>query len=87
MRILVAEDQAMARLILTSHLAAWGHEVVETADGQEALDHIKSAPDEIDMLITDWSMPRLDGLELSKLVRSLSNTSRYIYIILLTSHG
>jgi putative two-component system response regulator len=87
MRILVAEDQALARLILTSHLSNWGHEVVETADGQEALDYISGAPDEIDMLITDWSMPRLDGLELSQMVRNLYSSSNYIYIILLTSHG
>ena len=87
MRILVAEDQEMARLILTSHLNSWGHEVVEAADGQEALNSIISAPDEIDMLITDWNMPRMDGLELSSLVRNLSNNSHYIYIILLTSHG
>ena len=86
MRILIAEDQALARLILTSHLRNWGHEVVETVDGQEALDYIIGAPDEIDMLITDWSMPRMDGLELSNTVRSLSSGSRYIYIILLTSH-
>lgn len=85
MRILVAEDQALARLILTSHLSNWGHEVVETVDGQEALDYINRAPDEIDLLITDWSMPRLDGLELSNRVRNLS--SHYIYIILLTSHS
>ncbi|MDR2725076.1 MAG: response regulator [Candidatus Adiutrix sp.] len=87
MRILVAEDQALARLILTGHLRNWGHEVVETVDGQEALNHIISARNEIDMLITDWSMPRLNGLELSNLVRNLSSNSRYIYIILLTSHS
>jgi len=87
MRILVAEDQALARLILTSQLSNWGHEVIETADGREALDYLSGAPDEIDMLITDWSMPRLDGLELSSLVRNLYSGSHYIYIILLTSHG
>ena len=87
MRILVAEDQALARLVLTSHLRNWGHEVVETVDGQEAMDYVLKAPNEIDMLITDWSMPRLDGLELSQLVRSLSSSFHYIYIILLTSHS
>jgi len=87
MRILVAEDQALARLVLTTHLSNWGHEVVETADGREALDYIIGAPDEIDLLITDWSMPRLDGLELSNMVRNLYSGSHYIYIILLTSHG
>ena len=87
MRILVAEDQALARLVLTSYLRNWGHEVIETTDGQEALDYIASAPEKTDMLITDWSMPRLDGLELSKMVRGLSSDFHYIYIILLTSNS
>ncbi|GHV56929.1 two-component system response regulator [Deltaproteobacteria bacterium] len=87
MRILIAEDQALARLILSTHLQGWAHEVVEAADGEEALRYIEGGNDEIDMLITDWSMPRLDGLELAHRVRGLSSHSRYIYIILLTSHG
>ena len=87
MRILIAEDQALARLILSTHLQGWGHEVVETADGLEAFEYVTQNDGEIDMLITDWSMPRLDGLELAHRVRSLSDYSKYIYIILLTGHG
>ena len=87
MRILIAEDQALARLILSTHLQSWAHEVVDAGDGEAALSYIEGADNEIDMLITDWSMPRLDGLELAHRVSSLSTRSRYIYIILLTSHG
>ena len=86
MRILIADDQAMARLVISTHLRDWGHEVVETTDGQEALNYIVNGGGDIDMLITDWSMPRLDGLELARRVRSLSSHSRYIYVILLTGH-
>lgn len=87
MRVLIAEDQAIARLLLSDHLQKWGHEVVETVDGQEAFEYIIDNDGEIDMLITDWSMPRLDGLELAHRVRNLSDYSKYIYIILLTGHG
>ena len=87
MRILIAEDQDMARLILATHLRKWGHEVLEARDGREALDHIVREPESFDMLITDWSMPRMDGVELASRVRELSNASQYIYIILLTGRG
>lgn len=87
MRILIAEDQAVARLVLSTHLNNWGHEVVEAVDGQDALECFIANDGEIDMLITDWSMPRLDGLELASRVRNLSDHSKYIYIILLTGHG
>lgn len=87
MRILIADDQAIARLVLGTHLRNWGHEVVEAVDGMEAFEYVTQSDEEIDMLITDWSMPRLDGLELAHRVRNLSDYSRYIYIILLTGHG
>ncbi|UQZ90386.1 response regulator [Deltaproteobacteria bacterium Smac51] len=86
MRILIAEDQQITRLVLNTHLTGWGHQVIEASDGQEALDLISAENAEIDMLITDWGMPRLDGLELAQRVRELSADSKYIYIILLTNH-
>ncbi len=85
MRIVIAEDQEMGRLILAGHLRQYGHEVIETCDGQEALQAIMESPDTIDMLITDWSMPVMDGVELARKVRELSQHSQYIYIILLTA--
>ncbi len=85
MRIVIAEDQEMGRLILAGHLRQYGHEVIETCDGQEALQAIMESPDTIDMLITDWSMPVMDGVELARKVRELSQNSQYIYIILLTA--
>lgn len=87
-KILIADDQDMARLVLRSHLKAWGHEVVEATDGNEAYDYIVSNDGGIDLLITDWGMPQLDGLELAHRVRGLSSRSEtYIYIILLTGHN
>lgn len=87
MRILIAEDQQMARLILATHLRSWGHYVIETANGNEALQAIIDNPNSVDMLITDWGMPIMDGVELARQVRTLSDTHQYIYIILLTGRG
>ncbi len=87
MRIIIAEDQEMGRLILARHLRRMGHEVIECVNGQEALDVISNDIKNVDMLITDWMMPVMDGIELAKKVRRLSKDSHYIYIILLTGRS
>ena len=82
MKILIAEDEKTSRKILEKTLTKAGHDVVAVEDGLKALASIqKEAPD---MLITDWMMPDLDGLELCRRVRAL-NLSSYVYIILLTA--
>lgn len=68
-----------------------GHTVSEATNGQEALNCLTmnmSAPDaeKIGMLITDWDMPIMDGVELAKQARALRETL-YLYIILLTGKG
>lgn len=87
MHILIAEDQEMSRTILANHLRSWGHQVIEAADGAEALSFLAKINFNIDMLITDWGMPNIDGLELARQVRELSSAGQYIYTILLTGHG
>lgn len=82
MKILIAEDEKISRRILETTLIKVGHDVVAVEDGVRALESIqKEAPD---MLITDWMMPKLDGLELCRRVRAL-NLSSYVYVILLTA--
>ena len=87
MHILIAEDQHVARVILATHLREWGYEVTETSNGIEALEYLVGNKLNIDMLITDWSMPQMDGIELARRVRALSESSQYIYTILLTGKG
>jgi len=82
MKVLIAEDDKTSRMILERILTKNGHRVIAVEDGLKALASIeKEVPD---MLITDWMMPDLDGLELCLRVRAL-NLSRYVYIILWTA--
>ena len=85
MNILVAEDQETSRYIISSQLRNWGHNVVEVDNGEAALAHIAGSPKNIvDVLITDWNMPLMDGVELARQVRRITRKSGYVYIILLT---
>ncbi len=82
MKILIAEDDLVSRKMLERILTGDGHTVTAVEDGVKALAAMgKETPD---MLITDWMMPDVDGLELSWRVRALDLPS-YVYIILLTA--
>jgi diguanylate cyclase (GGDEF)-like protein len=83
MRILIAEDDPVSCRLLTANLTKWGHEVVVTRNGTEALHALQT--DEAPMLaILDWMMPGLDGVEICRRLRQ-ENNGMAAYIILLTS--
>lgn len=82
MKILIAEDDRFQRTLLRKILEKWDHEVTETVDGVEALSEIKEG--DYPIVITDWIMPNMDGIELVRKIRSLPK-GEYIYIIIMTS--
>jgi len=81
-RILVVDDSALQRRIVTLKLIKWGFKVFEADSGQKALEICQA--EEIDLIISDWVMPKMDGLEFCENFRQL-NRERYGYFILLTS--
>ncbi len=85
MRILIAEDDAVSRRVLETTLVRWGHEVVVTCDGTEALATMQRA-DAPALAILDWMMPGMEGVEVCRKIRQLP-TPTAPYIILLTAKG
>jgi len=83
MRILIAEDDTTSRNVLFTVLKKDGYDVVETVNGAEAWDKLQQ-PNAPPLVILDWMMPELDGMEVVRLVRSLQ-THRQPYIIMLTA--
>jgi len=81
--ILVAEDDAVTLKMLQHFLEKWGHTVIPTQNGSDALDAFLAS--EVDIVITDWMMPVMDGIELIRQLRRQSNDVPFIYIILLTT--
>jgi len=85
MSILVAEDDAATRRILELTLAKQGHHVRTCSNGEEAW-QIVHAPNPPSLLILDWMMPGVDGIEVCRKVRALPG-NRSIYLILLTARS
>jgi two-component system chemotaxis response regulator CheY len=69
MRALVIDDSRTVRAIIGQILAEAGLEVVEAADGREGLDRLAGDPG-IDLVLVDWNMPVMDGLEFIRAVRA-----------------
>jgi two-component system, cell cycle response regulator len=85
MRVLVAEDDYTSRAMLSAVLRKGGYEVIEAADGTQAWDILRAA-DAPKLVILDWMMPGMDGLEVIRRVRGIE-TAQPPYIIMLTAKG
>ncbi|MDW7690730.1 response regulator [Flammeovirgaceae bacterium SG7u.111] len=80
--ILVAEDFDVSRKVIAKTLTTMGYNVLEAVDGQDASRYFDGRS--IDLLVTDFNMPNINGAELIELVRSKSQYE-YMPILLLTT--
>ncbi len=80
--VLVVDDSRSQRRILTAYLTGWGYDVIEASSGAAALEIC--AERNVDLVLSDWMMPGMNGLEFCRSYRDLANRS-YGYFILLTS--
>ena len=81
MQILIADDDPTSRLVLQAIVSRLGHDCLVAEEGTSAWDLLSSGG--IDVLLTDWMMPGLDGPELCRRVREQPGDS-YVYIVLTT---
>ncbi|MFN9978482.1 MAG: response regulator, partial [bacterium] len=83
MKVLVADDSGIMRKIIIRSLNAVGvSDIVEAADGQEAIDAYKAEP--VDLILTDWNMPNKSGLDVVTEIRALGST---VPIIMVTTEA
>jgi len=85
LRILIAEDDAVSRTILSRAVKKFGHECLAAEDGEKAWEIYRETPG-VDAIISDWMMPGMDGLELCRRVRG-EEREGYTYFIFLTALG
>ena len=85
MKLLIADDDPVSRRLLQAALLKWGYDVLATTNGADAWKTMEctEAPS---LLILDWLMPGMDGVEICRKVRG-SSQHQSAYVILLTSRG
>jgi len=84
MKFLVVDDSVTMRRIITNALKRIGHtDVVEASDGRDALDRLDPS---IELIITDWNMPHMNGVEFTRAVRG-TLVGQSLPILMVTSRG
>jgi diguanylate cyclase (GGDEF)-like protein len=83
MKILIADDNLVSRMMLTTLLTKWGYQVVQTCDGDQAWKALQQ-DDSPRLVILDWMMPGMTGLDVCRQARKRVGRP-YAYILLLTS--
>jgi CheY-like chemotaxis protein len=83
MKTLIAEDDSTTRLLLEITLTDWGFEALTVNDGEQAWQRLQ-ADESINLVLLDWNMPGLSGVDVCRNVRQRAN-QRTVYIILVTA--
>jgi two-component system, cell cycle sensor histidine kinase and response regulator CckA len=83
-RILVVDDEPGVRFVIRRLLDAQGYQVHEAGDGLQALEMVRAAPDLLDLVVSDLSMPRLNGIQL---VQVLSVETPEIPFVLISGYA
>ncbi len=81
LRVLIVEDDPQAAKLLQKVLAKLGvHQAYRSVDGREAQEFLDAADDMIDLIICDWEMPRMTGIELLQQVRTVHLDMPFIMV-------
>ncbi len=89
LKVLVVDDNATSREILQDILESFSFEVYLSASGREALEEIERADTDkpFELVIMDWKMPGMDGIEASRRIKSHRNLTKVPAIVLVTAYG
>jgi two-component system, cell cycle response regulator len=83
MQVLLVEDSAVYRQLIGGHLKSWGFEVVMAETGAEA-SQILEQPHAPKLVLLDWVLPDIEGIDLCQRIRTAGSCGHYVYIMLLT---
>ncbi len=85
MRILVVDDSSTMRRIIINTLNKLGYtQIIEASNGREGMDRLASAP--VDLVITDWNMPEMTGIEFIRSIRGGDKT-RNLPVLMVTTNA
>jgi two-component system sensor histidine kinase/response regulator len=86
MRVLVVDDNPIARIILRASLEAMSFAVATVSSGPEAIEKLAAARPPFELVLLDWRMPGMDGLETARRIKAHPALSRVPRIVLLTAY-
>ena len=89
-RVLIIDDNAQARAVLSSMLSSMTFEAHEAPSGQEGIELIRQAADRgepYEIVFIDWQMPGLDGIETGKFIRAIPDLSAPPHLVMVTAYG
>ena len=84
MKIMLVEDSALERRHIGDFLKAWNLEFTAVTDGNEAWSVLES-PEPPNLVLLDWMLPGVDGIELCRRIRTMGGNGSYIYTVMLTA--
>jgi len=89
MKVLVVDDNATSRSILQEMLESFSFEVSLAASGQEGITELENAPGDqsFDLVVIDWQMPGMDGIEASRRIKDHKGLSKIPAIVMVTAYG
>lgn len=85
--ILIADDEARIRRLVSDFLKRDGHQIIEAADGREALQVIESYQATLDLAILDVMMPGMDGFEVLRALRAQQTGEQRLLVMMLTARA
>jgi len=86
-KALVVDDSKAIRMIIGRTLKDLGYEVCEAADGRQALDVMETEKTSVNLVIADWNMPEVDGMELLTRLRGKPELSSLVIVMVTTETG
>ena len=87
LKVLVVDDNATSRSIFREMLASFTCDVHLTASGEEALSELEAADKPFELVVMDWMMPGMDGIETAARIKSHSDLAKIPAIIMVTAYG
>ncbi len=87
LRVLVVDDHPTARTILARYLESFGFSTGEVASGAEALDELETAELPYQLVLIDWHMPGMDGIEVTRRIHASRRISSHPAVIMVSAYG
>ena len=83
-KAMVVDDSRVMRLILADALSEAGYEVCQAANGKQALATLESNQSDVSLVLVDWNMPEMNGLEFVRCVRAKPRFSQVVLMMVTT---